>query len=279
MQRDLHRTRTSFLSLSPLFFHLLFDTVGANVYVYSGCSQEKYQQGSPFEANLNSFLSSSVSSSTQTAYNSFALGNGTGAPPEAFLFGMYQCRGDLKIADCSKCIQGAVNQLNFVCPYSYGASLQLEGCYVRYEHIDFLGKSDTNLRFKKCSKRVSSDVEFFRRRDDVLTDLKGAAGFRVSSSGLVEGFAQCMGDLSAADCSACLVEAVDELKTLCGSAAASDVFLGQCYARYWASGYYGYSSDSPRQDGVGKTVAVIVGSVAGLAVIIVLLSLCRKAMG
>ncbi|KAK4744855.1 hypothetical protein SAY87_011167 [Trapa incisa] len=32
-------------------------------------------------------------------------------------------------------------------------------------------------------------------------------------------------------------------------------------------------SDSPRADGVGKIVAVIVGSVAGLAVIIVLLSL------
>lgn len=112
----------------------------------------------------------------------------------------------------------------------------------RYEHIDFLGKPDTSLRYKKCGKSVSSDIEFFRRRDDVLTDLKGATGFRVRSSGLVEGFAQCIGDLSAADCSACLAEAVEELKTLCGSAAAADVFLAQCYARYWASGYYDYSS-------------------------------------
>lgn len=36
--------------------------------------------------------------------------------------------------------------------------------------------------------------------------------------------------------------------------------------------------DPSREDGVGKTVAIIVGSVAGLAVIIVLLSLCQKAM-
>jgi hypothetical protein len=85
---------------------------------------------------------------------------------------------------------------------------------------------------------VSSDVEFFRRRDDVLEDLQTANGFRVSSSGLVQGFAQCLGDLSVSDCSTCLVDAVGKLKSLCGSAAAADVFLGQCYARYWASGYY-----------------------------------------
>lgn len=67
-------------------------------------------------------------------------------------------------------------------------------------------------------------------------------GFKVSSSGSVEGYAQCLGDLSSSDCSACLVAAVAQLKNLCGSAAAADVYLGQCYARYWASGYYDRSS-------------------------------------
>ncbi|KAI5430632.1 variant 4, Plasmodesmata-located protein 8 [Lathyrus oleraceus] len=114
-----------------------------------------------------------------------------------------------------------------------------QSCYVRYEHSgDLLGKLDTGVRYKKCSKGVSSDVEFFRRRDDVLEDLQTANGFRVSSSGLVQGFAQCLGHLSVSDCSTCLVDAVGKMKSLCGSAAAVDVFLGQCYARYWASGYY-----------------------------------------
>lgn len=91
---------------------------------------------------------------------------------------------------------------------------------------------------------MSNDVEFFKRRDDVLADLLLAMGFRVSSSGMVEGFAQCMGDLGSADCTACLEEAVKQLKTLCGSVADADVFLAQCYARYWASGYYDYSGGS-----------------------------------
>lgn len=64
-------------------------------------------------------------------------------------------------------------------------------------------------------------------RDDVLGDLQAASGFRVSTSGFVEGFALCLGDLTAADCSSCLAYAVGKLKSLCGSAAAGDdVMLG-----------------------------------------------------
>lgn len=224
--------------------------IRAHVFIYAGCSNEKYQPNSQFESNFNSLLSSMVSSSSQMTYNGFALGNDSSispsSMPEGAIFGLYQCRGDLATADCSKCIQSGVNQVHLACPYSYGASLQLEGCYVRYEHFDFLGKLDTSVRFKKCSSSSSNDVEFFRRRDDVLADMQAGVGagngFRVSSSGLVQGFAQCLGDLSSQDCSSCLGDAVGKLKSLCGSAAAADVYLGQCYARYWASGFYPNSS-------------------------------------
>lgn len=221
-----------------------------------------------------------MSSSSQVSYNSYAIGNGTSpTSQEGVVYGLYQCRGDLNPTDCNKCVEGAVNQIGLVCPYSYGASFQLEGCFLRYERIDFLGKLDTSLAYKKCRKSVNNDVEFYKRRDDVLADLQSGIGFKVSSSGLVEGFAQCLGDLNQADCSSCLADAVGKLKTLCGSAAAADVFLAQCYARYWASGYYdSSSSDSSNEDEMGKTVAIIVGVLAGLAVLIVILSFCRRAM-
>ncbi|XP_023923574.2 plasmodesmata-located protein 8 [Quercus suber] len=291
---QLHSTHKTILVLRLLCLLFLLSSlsshgypVKAHIFIYAGCSQEKYQPNSPFEANVNSFLASLASSSSQVSYNSLAIGNGSspqadGSSPQAdgSIYGLFQCRGDLKILDCSQCIQSAVTQIGLVCPYSYGASLQLEGCYIRYEHADFLGKLDTSLRHTKCSKSsVSSDVDFFRRRDDVLADLQGTTGFRVSSSGLVEGFAQCLGDLNPTDCSSCVADAVGKLKTVCGSASASDVYLAQCYARYWASGYYDSSSDSTSEDQVGKTVAIIVGVLAGVAVLIVLLSVCRKKMG
>ncbi|KAK7256581.1 hypothetical protein RIF29_30035 [Crotalaria pallida] len=267
-----------FLFSSVLSVHGYYPT-RANIFIYAGCSQEKYQPSSPFEANLNSFLSSVISSSSQIIYNSFAIGNDTSAPSEGAIYGLYQCRGDLHPTECAKCVGRSVNQIGLVCPYTLGASLQLEGCYLRYEHSgDFLGKLDTGLRYRKCSKAVASDTEFFRRRDDVLADLQGANGFRVSSSGLVQGFAQCFGDLTVSDCSSCLTDAVGKLKSLCGSAAAADVFLGQCYARYWASGYYDEPGSS-NDDQVGKSVAIIVGVFAGLAILVILLSICKKTMG
>lgn len=72
----------------------------------------------------------------------------------------------------------------------------------------------------------------------------GATGFKASSSGSIQGFAQCLGDLSPEDCSACVSEAVMKMKDMCDAAAAADVFLAQCYARYWLSGYYHSSSKS-----------------------------------
>ncbi|CAI9103650.1 OLC1v1002175C1 [Oldenlandia corymbosa var. corymbosa] len=286
-----HSNKSIFLTdvrLYSLLFLLLFSTqfhhIIATIFIYNGCSQEKYQPNSPYETNLNTLLSSIVNSASQTLYNNFALGNDTSssssAQPDGATFCLYQCRGDLKPANCATCVASAVSQINLICAYSYGATLQLEGCLLRYEHFDFLGKQDTSLRFKKCSASVSNDGEFLRRRDDVIADLMTGAvnsAFRVSSSGSVEGYAQCVGDLNQADCSACLANAAAQLKTLCGASAAGDVFLAQCYIRYWAAGYYDSSSpDSYNEDEVGKTVAIIVGSVAGAAVLIVFLSLCRK---
>lgn len=234
-------SNTLFFSLLLLFSPLTLShgfLTRTHRFIYAGCSQDKYQPDSPFQANLNSFLSSLSSSSSQVSYNSFTIGNTTSGPSQGSIYGLYQCRGDLQLNDCSKCVSSCVNQIGIICPYASGASLQLEGCYIRYEQFDFLGKPDVSVRYRKCSKSVANDDEFFRRRDDVLSDLLEANGFRVSTSGFMEGFAQCLGDLSVEDCSSCLVEAVGKLKSMCGSAAAADVFLGQCYARYWASGYY-----------------------------------------
>ncbi|KAF8380473.1 hypothetical protein HHK36_027959 [Tetracentron sinense] len=299
-QQFFQNTISVALKLSSLFFFLSSLSnhgyqVKAHIFIYGGCSQSKYQPNSPFESSLNSLLSSIVSSSSQTSYNGFAIGNGSSTPADAAAYGLYQCRGDLKISDCASCIQSAVGQISLVCPYSYAATLQLEGCFLKYENVYFLGRQDTTLMYKKCSRSTSNDVEFFKRRDDVLADLQTAIGFRVGSSGLVEGFAQCLGDLSSADCSSCLAEAIGKLKNICGSASAADVYLGQCYARYWASGYYDSSSGaihvsllfsyacflvySSNEDQVGKTVAIIVGVLAGLALVVVLLSFLRKAFG
>ncbi|XP_031128452.1 plasmodesmata-located protein 8 [Ipomoea triloba] len=280
-------TQTQTPSLYRLFTFLVLtnNLVKANMFIYAGCSQgNKYQPNTPYEATLNSLLSSMATSSSQSLYNSFALGNYSSGNPDGSVFGLYQCRGDLKTRECSICVAKAIEEVSLVCPYTLGATMQLEGCFVRYEHSDFIGKLDTSLMFKRCGYEdgVNDAEDFVKRRDEVVADIQqGAAmaGFRISSSGSVHGLAQCLGDLSASDCSACLSDAVAKMISLCSrSATAADVFLAQCYARYWVSTYYKAAPDSTNDDEVGKTVAIVVGVLAGVAIFVVLLSICRKAL-
>ncbi|KAL6004910.1 hypothetical protein ACLOJK_005468 [Asimina triloba] len=233
---------TCLLSLLLLSLHITTSQSSPHLFVYGGCSQSKYPTNSPFQSNLNSLLSYLTNSASQSTYNTFAVANDTNSPPDAAAYGLYQCRGDLSITDCATCVQSAVAQLGLVCVYAFAGGLQLDGCFVRYDNVNFLGKLDTTLEYRKCSPRTSDDNEFFQRRDDVLADLQTAVSFRVRTVGMVEGVAQCMGDLTSADCSACLSDAVGKLKNVCGAALAADVYLAQCYARYWASGYYSSTS-------------------------------------
>lgn len=77
-----------------------------------------------------------------------------------------------------------------------------------------------------------------------------ASGYKVSSSDSVQGVSKCLGDLAAADCTACLAQAVGRLKGTCSVALAADMHLVQCYVRYWASGYRpnDHSASKPRRD-------------------------------
>ncbi|KAL1368895.1 hypothetical protein AAHE18_02G156400 [Arachis hypogaea] len=270
MERAFRRTLLLFLFSSSILISSSVNgyTTISHIFIYAICSQEKYQRNTPFEPNLNSLLSSIVTSSSNVSYNIFSIGRTSSSTPllEGSIYGLYQCRGDLDPIECSKCVQNLVNQIRLICPYSLCASLQLEGCYIRYEHFDFLGKLDTSLRYKKYNKNVvSNDVEFFRRRDDVLGDLqaRGNSDFRVCSV---------CGDLSAENYNSCMAEAVIKVKNFCGSAVLGDVFLGQCYARCWESGHY---NDDEQ---VGKSIAIIVGVVLGLAILVVVLSVCKNAM-
>ncbi|KAK1326067.1 Cysteine-rich repeat secretory protein 15 [Acorus calamus] len=273
---------TQHLLLLLLIHHLQVSK--ASTFIYKGCSTTTSTTSSDptssFHTNLNSLLSSMANSASQSSYNTFSSNSSSSSSP---LFGLYQCRGDLSNPDCFNCISSAIAQLALLCsPDALGATIQLDGCYLRYESDpSFIGTLDTTLVYKKCSESLSSDGDFFRRRDDVLGDLENGVGFRVSSSGSVEGFAQCLGDLRADDCGKCLAEAVGKLKNACGAAVAADVFLAQCYASYWAAGYYPLSSSAKGardDDDIGRTVAIIVGALAGVAVVVVFLSFLRKAM-
>ncbi|PON89078.1 hypothetical protein TorRG33x02_151530, partial [Trema orientale] len=245
-------------------------------FVFGGCTQQKYAPDSPYESNINSLLTSLVNSATYSSYNNFTV---TGSSSHDVVYGLFQCRGDLAMPDCATCIARAVSQLGGLCSQTCGGAVQLQGCYVKYDNATFLGVEDKTVVLKKCGPSLGYDADGLGRRDAVLGSLVGSGGpYRVGGSGDVQGVAQCVGDLSFGECQDCVSEAIGRLKSDCGQAVNGDMFLAKCYARYSTAGAHFYSkahNDKSSDDGE-KTFAIIIGLLAGVALIIIFLAFLRK---
>jgi len=147
---------------------------------------------------------------------------------------------------------------------------------------------------KKCGPPVSYDSDSLAGRDAVLASLGAGDGgpyktFRTGTSGNLQGVAQCVGDLSPSECTDCLADAIGRLKTECGPAAWGDMFLAKCYVRFSEGGVHsngGKDDDgdtNTNDDEVEKTLAIIIGLIAAVALFIVFISflnkLCEKGKG
>ncbi|XAR63670.1 hypothetical protein NMG60_11023694 [Bertholletia excelsa] len=266
---------------SLLGFFLTFSALvgpsasGIDSFVYVGCSQFRYNPGTPYETNVNSVLTSLVNSASSASFNNFKI-SVPGSTNDDIIYGLYQCRGDLGNSDCHDCVAHAVSQLGTICVDSTGGALQLEGCFIKYDNLSFLGTEDKTVTLKKCGPPIGYNSDTSTRRDAVL-DYLGAAGqyFRVGGSGKAQGMAQCVQDMDLSECQDCLSEAIGQLKSSCGSAAWGDMYLGKCYARYSESGEYS-NSESGDHDEFEKTLAILIGLIAGIAVLVVFLSILRK---
>ncbi|KAL8157607.1 plasmodesmata-located protein 6-like [Apium graveolens] len=273
--------------IQPLLFSLLFayfltlilfaqpSFSAADNFIYGGCSQLKYAPGSPLEYNVNSILSSLVNSASSTGYNNFKISL-PGSTKSDIVYGLYQCRGDLISSDCRACVTQAVSRVGVVCPGASGAALQFDGCFIRYDNVTFFGVEDKSVLMRKCGQSTGYDSDGLTRRDSLLGYLTSEGQyFRVGGSGNVQGVAQCVQDLSLNQCQDCLAEATGQLKSLCGSAAWGDMFLGKCYARYSDHGDHSRSRDSSekkKDDNMQRTLAILIAIIAIVALVIVCLA-------
>ncbi|KAM7523854.1 hypothetical protein LguiA_013756 [Lonicera macranthoides] len=270
----------TFLSLLSLLLSLSFLPLPSlstdDTFVYGGCSQIKFIPDSPYESNLNSLLASMLNSATYSSYNKFTL---TGSGPQDIVYGLYQCRGDMSMPDCATCVAHSVSRLRVLCQQTCGGAVQLEGCFVKYDNISFIGEEDKEVVTKKCGPLIGGDADLINRRDAVMASLGGSGGlYRVGGAGDVQGVAQCTGDLSVSDCQDCVTEAIGRLKGECGGAVFGDMFLGKCYARYSTNGAHVYSKSDhdDSHDDAEKTFAIIIGLFAVVALIIIFLTFMRK---
>ncbi|CAO2040775.1 unnamed protein product [Urochloa humidicola] len=252
-------TRVAAATLLPVVLSLLLLLRGGtcsddySAFVYAGCSQGRYAANSEYASGVDSVLTSVANSAPYAPYANFT------APSDASIAGLYQCRSDLPASICTGCVRSAISRLSSLCAWATGGAVQLRACFVRYGNDSFLGKQDTAVLFKKCGG-TPGDAGGVAMRDSALGALVAAAapeggGYRAGGSGAVQAMSQCVGDLDAKACSDCVSAATKQLKAGCGYATAGEVYLGKCYARFWANGGGGFSSSAGRH-GFGLVRAV-----------------------
>ncbi|KAF3674598.1 Cysteine-rich repeat secretory protein 56 [Capsicum annuum] len=134
---------------------------------------------------------------------------------------------------------------------------------------------------------------FEERRDTAFSALENGMassnGFYTANYQSVYTVGQCEGDVGSADCADCVKNAVQKAQVECGSSVSGQIFLHKCFIGYsnspnWvpdtspsSSDWSPSSSSGPGQN-VGKTVAIIVGGVAGVGFILICVLFARNLM-
>ncbi|XP_056851577.1 plasmodesmata-located protein 5 isoform X1 [Raphanus sativus] len=257
-----------------------------DTYIFAKCSPDKFSPGSAYETNLKSLLSSLVSSTVASRYINLTVG--VKPEPAATVYGLFQCSVDLDATSCSSCISRAISLVGSTCPNSYSVFLQMQSCLVRFDKNSFFGVQDKTEMLQKCGQPLGfNDQDALTRVSDVMGSLRSGSGpDRTGGNGDVQGVAQCMGDLSSAQCQDCLTDAIGRLRSDCGMSQGGYVYLSKCYARFSYGGsharqtpnsnFAGEGKDDKDNGGIGKTLAIIIGIITLVILLVVFLAFIGK---
>ncbi|CAL5047126.1 unnamed protein product [Urochloa decumbens] len=288
-------------------------------FVYAGCSQARYDPGSQYAADVDTALSSLVNSAGYTSYANYTSppsASSTGALaavyqcrsdlPAAVCGGCVKSAAT-KLSSLCNAAAGAAVQLR-ACFVRYGndSFLGKQDTTVLFKKCGGESAGDTGVVAMRDAALGALGA---------AAAPGGDGSYRAGAAGYVQAMSQCVGDLGAKACTDCVSAASSQLKAGCGYASAGEVYLGKCYARFWSNAAGGGSGGVPavgggagtgasngvgggvgganngyayggfvpntygQHDESGKTLAIIIGLVAAVAIVIVLLSFVRRAGG
>ncbi|XP_028782529.1 cysteine-rich receptor-like protein kinase 2 [Neltuma alba] len=167
------------------------------------------------------------------------------------IYGLFQCRNYLSIADCLACFDVAAVNIRNCSTTAYGARLVYEGCFLRYEsskHFDLA--SEVEWSDIRCgnqtiidSSALASTVQQVLRNLDVATPRM--SGFYAAtktpvpnSNGLnVYAIAQCVQTLSQSGCQNCMKSVSEKFQTCLTNSNAESYDTG-CFMRYSTTSFF-----------------------------------------
>ncbi|XP_065862972.1 plasmodesmata-located protein 2 [Euphorbia lathyris] len=259
--------------------------------VYKGCAKQSFQDPTGvYPQALSALFGSLVQQSTKAKF--FKTTTGTG---QTTITGLYQCRGDLSVGECYKCVSGLPVLTDKLCGSTIAARIQLYGCYILYEVAGFTQVSGMEMLFKTCGATNIAGSGFEERRDTSFSVLQNGVvsghGFFTTSYQAVYVLGQCEGDVGDSDCGECVKSAVQRAQVECGNSISGQIYLHKCFISYnyypngvprrsssSSSSSSHSSSSSGTGQNTGKTVAIILGGAAGVGFLIICLLFARGLM-
>ncbi|KAI4295834.1 hypothetical protein L6164_035835 [Bauhinia variegata] len=251
---------------------------------YNICSTStSYTNGSLFQKNLNNVLFSlPINASISKSYNV-----SSGNDPDR-VYSLYMCLDYISMESCQSCIATARQDIVKLCPQAEEAVIWEDECQLRYSNRNFFGKVNVTGNIGKDNiQNISAPEKLQSAVNDVLYNITEMAAFNSSANmyatteapfedKTIYALVQCTGDLSAADCSACLKSAIKDIPGCCYASIGARILSRSCYLRYEFYPFYEGATgptDTSSSNITGKNGAskpwMITGIIAltGLAII------------
>ncbi|CAJ1952563.1 unnamed protein product [Sphenostylis stenocarpa] len=199
-----------FILVSFLSFATTQAESDSNVYLYHNCSGGNTTNGSTFQSNLKTLLSSL--SDNAPGNNGFYNNTVPGQNPSDSVFGLFMCRADVSSQICQQCVQGATQLLSSECSLAQQAVIWYDECTVRYSNRSFFSTFSTRprvglLNTANISNQESFMTLLFQTMNKTADTAAAAVGNKFAKGQAnISGFqslyclAQCTPDLSPNDC-------------------------------------------------------------------------------
>ncbi|KAK9133581.1 hypothetical protein Scep_013109 [Stephania cephalantha] len=208
--------------------------------VLSHCFDSRnYTSGSQYESNLNKLFTSLSSQSSSKAFITDSIGEGPNQ-----VYGLVQCKGDISLTDCQKCVNTSTISITERCPYRKEAAVRFVDCVFRYSDRNFTSQSQTQpVVYIYALLNVSNPDGFKEIIGSFMQNLAETASSSPSRFAVnvtkyedfrnMYGVVQCTRDLSEMDCNICLHEMINRIPDYC-CVRSPGVFIASlsCYVNY-----------------------------------------------
>ncbi|XP_028788520.1 cysteine-rich receptor-like protein kinase 25 [Neltuma alba] len=165
--------------------------------------------------------------------------------PNATVYGMFQCLGDITVQTCQKCVSYGIKDILQRCPNNTGATGCYDKCWLRYSDQYFFSKTEEKpmLVYYNTGNATEKLVGETLREMAKEASQGGSKKFATKTvdydvSQTMYTMAQCMPDIFEIDCLMCLRNSISNLPICCNGKIGGITVKPICYLRYETYAFY-----------------------------------------